>query len=136
MSTIADPSADVQAIKVLLSTYERSLNESDVELAVSVYAPDGMFIPLFAPSATGAELAGSYEQIFQTIKLEVTFTVDDVQVDGDTAHALTRSEGHVIQLASGDRGPEANRELFVFQRRNSEWKVARYMFNKISAPGA
>lgn len=28
--------------------------------------------------------------------------------------------------------PEENRELFVFERENNEWKIARYMFNKMS----
>ena len=129
MST-TETSADVQAIESLLSQYQRSLNESDAELAASLYASDGIFMPLFLSSAQGELIHGSYQQIFDTIKLEIVFTIDDLQVDGDTAHALTRSEGHATELASGNRGPEANRELFVFQRRDGEWKIARYMFNK------
>lgn len=135
MST-ADTSTDLQAIHTLLSTYERSLNTADAELAASLYASDGAFMPLFLPTAKGEEILGSYQQIFQTIKLEISFTIDDLQVDGDTAHALTRSEGHLTELTSGNRGPEANRELFVFQRRDGDWKIARYMFNKTTTPRA
>jgi hypothetical protein len=50
----------------------------------------------------------------------IAFTIDDLSVDGDVAHALTRSEGHATVLESGDRAPESNRELFVFQRRDGE----------------
>jgi uncharacterized protein (TIGR02246 family) len=136
MSTTADTSTDIQAIRDLLAIYERSLIESDASLAASLYAPDGIFMPLFQPIAAGNDLQAGYEQIFQAIKLEIAFTIDDLQVDGDTAHALTRSEGHVTELTSNRRGPEANRELFVFGRRDGEWRIIRYMFNKTAAPGA
>lgn len=42
---------------------------------------------------------------------EVGFTVD-----GDTAHAVTGSAGHVTVHADGTRSPEENRELFVLAR--------------------
>lgn len=129
-------SADAEAITALLHTYERSLNESDPDLAASVYADDGVFMPLFLPTASGEGIRGSYEQIFQTIKLEIAFTIDDISLAGDCAHALTRSEGHVTVLGTGDRGPEANREIFVFTRGADGWKIARYMFNKTTPPAA
>jgi uncharacterized protein (TIGR02246 family) len=127
-------STDRQAINQLLSTYARSLNTSDAELAASLYAPEGVFIPLFLPTASGEEILNSYRQIFNTIKLEVAFTIDDITIDGDTAHALTRSEGHVTVLSSGKRSPESNRELFVFNRDDGEWKISRYMFNRTRPP--
>ncbi len=35
-------------------------------------------------------------------------------------------------LADGTTAPEENRELFVFQKEDGVWKIARYMFNKTS----
>lgn len=136
MAPIIATTSDQTAIKTLLDTYERSLNTSDAELAASLYGPEGIFMPLYLPTAEGNEILGSYQQIFAAIKLEIAFQVDDLSVDGDTAHALTRSEGHVTLLESGTRAPESNRELFVFERREDDWKIARYMFNKTSPPGA
>jgi uncharacterized protein (TIGR02246 family) len=135
MTTLTVTTPDVNAIETLLGTYERSLNTADAELAASLYAPDGVFMPLFLPTAEGSEILGSYRQIFAAIKLEVTFKIDDLGVDGDTAHALTRSQGHVTLTDSGARTPESNRELFVFQRRQGEWMIARYMFNKTTPAG-
>ncbi len=134
-ATIATTS-DQTAIETLLDTYERALNTADAGLAASLYAPEGIFMPLFLPTAEGSEIVGSYEQIFAAIKLEIAFHVDDLSIDGDTAHALTRSKGHVTLLESGTRAPEFNRELFVFERREGDWKIARYMFNKTSSAGA
>jgi ketosteroid isomerase-like protein len=37
--------------------------------------------------------------------------------------------------ATGDKGPEANQELFVFQKQDDDtWKIARYIFSTINPP--
>ena len=46
------------------------------------------------------------------------------------AFAVTSSKGTVKIHANGMEVPEANRELFVFEKEEGEWKIARYMFNK------
>ena len=117
----------------MLSTYQDALNASDAEGAASLYGSDGVFLPYQVPTSSGDEILGAYQAIFGAIKLDVAFTIDDVSVDGDTAHALTRSDGTVTVLADGTTTPEENRELFVFGRRDGEWKIIRYMFNKTSA---
>lgn len=119
-------------IRDLLATYEKSLNTSDAELAASCYTADGVFMPTTLPTVTGADMTSGYAQIFQTIRLNVAFTIDELVVtSADTAYALTRSNGTVTVLATGDEVAEANRELFVFERTDAAgWKISRYMFNK------
>ncbi|MBV9002877.1 MAG: nuclear transport factor 2 family protein [Solirubrobacterales bacterium] len=120
-------------IRELLSSYERSLNTSDAELAVSCYAPDGVFMPTAPPTARGAQLRDAYAQIFATIRLAVSFTIDELVIDGDTlAYAMTRSQGTQTVLATRASTPEANREVFIFTRHEGAWKISRYMFNKSS----
>lgn len=119
-------------IRDLLATYERSLNTSDADLAASCYAADGIFMPTTLPTVTGAEMAGGYRQIFDAISLDVAFTIDELAVTSDeAAYALTRSNGTQTVLATGDESAESNRELFLFQRTDTDgWKISRYMFNK------
>ena len=124
---------DTDQIRELLFDYQDALNASDAETAASFYGSDGVFLPYQLPTSSGDEVLGAYQAIFGAIKLEVAFTIDDLTVDGDTAHALTRSKGKVTVLADGTITPEENRELFVFGRRDGEWKIIRYMFNKTSA---
>lgn len=100
-----DPDRRAPEIKALLRTYERSLNTGDAALAASLYAEGGVFMPLLQPTATGAEIEGSYRQIFDTIQLDVTFTTDELTVAGDLAYARTRSEGHVTVLEHGVTAP-------------------------------
>lgn len=125
--------ADTAQITDLLATYEQALNTADAASAASLYAADGVFYPYNVPTASGVEILGSYEQIFNTIKLDIAFTIHEIVVDGDTAFATTESNGQVTVLEPGITAPEANRELFVFVREAGDWKIGRYMFNKSQA---
>jgi uncharacterized protein (TIGR02246 family) len=118
-------------IRSLLATYEHSLNTSDAALAASCYTPDGIFMPTTLPTAQGADMQGAYRQIFDAIRLDVTFTIDELKITSDhTAYALTRSNGIQTVLATGDQTAESNREIFLFLHTDTGWKIARYMFNK------
>lgn len=118
-------------IRALLSTYERSLNDSDAELAASCYTSDGVFMPTTLPTATGPDVREAYVQTFAQIHLEVTFTIDELVVASDAAaYALTRSSGIQTTLATGADSAESNREVFIFGREDGAWKIARYLFNK------
>lgn len=122
---------DKEAIEALLGTYKKSLNTSDAKLAQRLYTRDGVFMPAEAPSAIGAEnILKSYEFIFSQIQLNIEFYIDEIEVEGDFAFAVTSSKGTTLIRASGATIPEANRELFVFEKVDGEWKIARYMFNK------
>ncbi len=122
-----------QAIEATLLQYEKALNGSDVKGVLELYAPDGVFMPSGAPSAIGAkEIRAAYEHVFGAIKLEIKFTIDEIVQSGNYAFARTISRGQVTLLAEGVTAPEENRELFVLQKRDGAWKIARYMFNKMS----
>ncbi|GAA2093760.1 hypothetical protein GCM10009759_20740 [Kitasatospora saccharophila] len=129
--------SDTTAVRELLDTYAKALNTSDAALAASLYAPDGVFMPYQAPTAAGPQqLLEAYRQIFEQIQLDVEFTIEDLTVDGGTAHAVTGSAGRVTVHADGSRAPERNRELFVFVRTDEGWRIARYMFNKTAPASA
>jgi len=120
-----------QKIEELLRTYQTCLNTSDAKLAQSLYTKDGVFMPTQAPSGIGSEgILKSYEWVFSQIQLNIEFLIEEIQVEGNMAYAITSSNGTVKIHATGDEAPEANRELFVFEKVNDEWKIARYMFNK------
>lgn len=120
-----------QRIEALLNEYQKALNTSDANLAQSLYTKDGVFMPTEAPSGIGSEgILKSYEFVFSQIQLSIEFFIEEIQVEGNMAFAVTSSKGTVKIHANGMVAPEANRELFVFEKVNDEWKIARYMFNK------
>lgn len=119
-------------IRALLANYERALNTSDADLAASCYTADGIFMPTTLPTVAGGDMADGYRRIFDAIRLDVTFSIDELALTSDaTAYALTRSSGTQTVRATGNESAESNREVFLFQRSGTDgWKIARYMFNK------
>lgn len=123
---------DQAAIKSLLFAYRDALNASSVEQVIPLYTIDGVFMPTGFPTAVGTEqVRGAYTGVFSSIKLSIEFFIDEVVVDGDHAFARTTSKGTTLIHATGETVPEENRELFVLQRTDGGWKIARYMFNKM-----
>ena len=123
---------DKTAIKELLFTYRDALNASSVDQVMPLYTTDGVFMPTGFPSSVGTEqVKAAYEGVFSMIQLNIEFFIDEIEVDGDQAFARTTSKGSTLIHATGETVPEENRELFVLQRTESGWKIARYMFNKV-----
>jgi uncharacterized protein (TIGR02246 family) len=119
-------------IEKLLFSYRDALNASDVNKVIGLYATDGVFMPSGAPSAVGQDqVKASYEYVFKTIQLNIDFFIDEVSISGDFAFARTTSRGTTLIHSNGTTVEEENRELFVLQKTNNEWKISRYMFNKM-----
>ena len=121
-----------QKIETLLMNYKETLNTADAARATSLYTKDGVFMATGAPSANGAEqIKATYEYFFSQIQLNIEFFIEEIVIENNLAFAVTSSKGTTLIHATGETVPEENRELFVFEKENDTWKIARYMFNKI-----
>lgn len=130
---------DNEAMLTLLGRYEAALNASDTDAVMALYAPDGVFMPAFSPSAVGADaVRQAYDAVFGAIRLAVKFDiVEIVQVAPEWGFARTNSAGTVTINATGATAAEANQELFVFQKdAEGSWKIARYSFSPTNPPRA
>jgi uncharacterized protein (TIGR02246 family) len=130
--------ANEKAVAEMLTKYQDALNQSDTEAVMQLYAPDGVFMPQNSPSSVGAgEVRKAYDAVFKTIKLTVKFNVAEViEVAPNWAFARTNSAGTVRVHATGAGGPEANQELFLFEKIDGAWKIARYCFSTTNPPRA
>ena len=122
---------DTARIETVLKGYERVLNASDVAGVVKLYTEDGVFMSPNNPSAVGIhQIEAAYTGAFQAIDLNVEFDIVEVEViSDDFAFARTNSTGTVTINATGDKFPEGNQELFVMQKIDGDWKIARYAFS-------
>ncbi len=119
-------------IKKLLFNYRDALNASDVSKVLTLYTEDGVFMPSGAPTAIGTEQVNkAYTFVFSNIKLSIEFFIDEIEVVGDYAFARSTSKGTTLIHATGETIPEENREIFVLQKVDKDWKIDRYMFNKM-----
>ena len=131
-TTTMNTTNDQNAIKELLFAYRDALNASSTDQVIPLYTTDGVFMPTGFPTSVGSEqVRQAYDGVFSMIKLNIEFFIDEVQVVGDHAFARTTSRGTTLIHATGATVPEENRELFVFARTASGWRIARYMFNKM-----
>ena len=124
------------AVAAVLAEYQDALNQSDTDAVMKLYASDGVFMPQHFPSSVGADaVRKAYLAVFEAITLRVEFKVAEVlQIAPDWAIARTNSAGTAKVNATGDGSPEANQELFVFQKINDAWKIARYCFSTTNPP--
>jgi uncharacterized protein (TIGR02246 family) len=130
--------ANEKAVAEALAQYQNALNQADTEAVMKLYAPDGVFMPQNSPSSVGAdEVRRAYDAVFKAIKLTVKFNIAEiVEMAPNWAFARTNSAGTVKVHATGAGGPEANQELFLFQKVGSAWKIARYCFSTTNPPRA
>jgi uncharacterized protein (TIGR02246 family) len=128
--------ANEQAVAAVLAEYQDTLNQSDTDAVMKLYASNGVFMPQHFPSSVGADaVRKAYLAVFEAITLRVEFKVAEVlHIAPDWAIARTNSAGTAKVNATGDGGPEANQELFVFQKINDAWKIARYCFSTTNPP--
>lgn len=122
---------DEKAIAGVLANYQDALNQSSTDAAMKLYAPDGVFMPQNSPSSVGTQaVRKAYDAVFAAIRLTVKFDIAEIrQLAPDWAFARTNSAGQVKVHATGQSAPEDNQELFVFQKIDGDWKIARYCFS-------
>lgn len=117
------------SIESQLKAYEKALNTNDIDTILGLYGQAPVFMPQHAPALVGRDaVRAGYRQVFDTIQLNVEFTIHEVEILGDTAWARTNSAGRTRILAAGVEVAEGNNELFVFKRENGDWKIHRYLF--------
>ena len=125
--------SDAQAlaeIRDVIQRYETALNANAIDEILALYGSEPIFMPQHAPALIGRDaVRAGYQQVFETLKLNIRFEIYEVQQAGDWAWARTSSAGRARILAAGVEVDEGNNELFVFRRENGGWKIHRYLFS-------
>ena len=123
--------ADEQAITTVLTLYRDALSRSDVSGVVALYAPDAVLMAPENPPAVGVDaIRQAYAGMAGSVAIEIQFTIAELrQLTPEWAFARTTSAGTITIQATGAVVPEANQELFLFQKLGGDWKIARYSFS-------
>lgn len=125
--------SDAEAIKRRLTAYRNALALSDTKAVAENYTPDGVVMGPGSPTAIGEELEETYSAIFSNVGLDLDFTVADMVIGEKYAVVQSTSDGTALITATGERVPEQNRELFIMEKSDGDWLIARYMYNKMDA---
>jgi uncharacterized protein (TIGR02246 family) len=126
-----------QDIVNVIKAYEKSLNASDTATALELYGEDPIFMPEYSAALSGREaVRAGYDHVFETLKLNVIFTVHEVVEMGDLAYVRTTSAGETEILSKTRKVKEGNNELFIFRKEHGKWKIHRYLFASTNPPTA
>ena len=125
-----------QDITQQIKAYETALNTSNANAALAAYGSDPIFMAQNMEAFVGREaVQAAYEHIFKAIKLNVVFTIHEIESMGDDlAYARTTSAGQTEILAANKTVKEANNELFIFRKEAGQWKIHRYLFATSNPP--
>ena len=122
---------DKAAIETVFKSYQDALNASDANKVVELFTSNGVLKANAAPTAEGsAAVKGTYEYVFANYSYTLQFSIIEIVTDGNTAFARSTSKGSFVIKASGQTVPDENRELFVYEKVDGQWKIASYMYNK------
>ena len=117
-------------IEQLLHTYQRGLNEANLDLIRSVYTNDAIVIGQPFPTATGLEgILALYADFLSKLDFNVQFDLLELALSGDLGFIRTRSHGTIVPKGQKPAGSEGNREIFIVKKIADAWKFYRYIFN-------
>ncbi|EXL97615.1 hypothetical protein FOIG_09940 [Fusarium odoratissimum NRRL 54006] len=121
----------MEAITSVLHAYGTALKERNVKETVALYTSDGVIMPPhFSASAGTQALTETYERIFNSIQLTITFDIDEiVLMSPEWAFARTTAEGTKTMLQTKTPEPHSNQELFILKKEDGTWRIARYAFS-------
>lgn len=121
------------AIKNLITvSYSDALKASSSDAVTSAFTSDGVVMGPGAPTAAGStQLKTTYESIFGAVGLNLNFKIDEIIVGNNYGFVRSTSAGTAIVKTNGASAAEENRELFVVKKNNNDWKIARYIYNKM-----
>jgi uncharacterized protein (TIGR02246 family) len=124
-----------QDIVNVIKAYEKALNASNTAACLELYGNDPIFMPQYSAALSGREaVRAGYDHVFNTLKLNVIFTVHEAVEMGDLAYVRTTSAGHTEILAKKTMVKEGNNELFIFREEHGRWKIHRYLFASSNPP--
>jgi uncharacterized protein (TIGR02246 family) len=119
-----------QEIRNLLQTYQRGLNEANLDLVKSVYTSDAVVIGQPFPTATGIEaIIALYADFLSKLDFNVQFDLLELELSGDLGFIRTHSHGTIVPKGQKPAGSEGNREIFIVKKIQGAWKFYRYIFN-------
>jgi len=129
-STIAQAGNNNSEIQGVILKYESALNASNADDVLKLYGKNPTFMPQHAPAQVGRDaVKRAYDNVFNTIRLDIKFSIHEVEVLADTAWARTSSAGKTKILADNVVVNEGNNELFIFKKENGDWKIHQYLFS-------
>jgi len=118
--------ADEKSIRALIERWHSATADGDVDTVATLMSEDVEFlVPGKDPMRGRAAFAGGLRTLLKTHRIQSSGDVQEFQVSGDLAIAMTRLKVHVIPLGTGEENVRSGYALSVFRRGNGGWLLVR-----------
>lgn len=130
INVFADVFTEREKANQVVVDYFAALNKGNLNKIISLYGGNSVFLQNDAPASRGIkEIKKTYQDILNTIKLNITHKSLYVSVSGNMAVVESQSNGNVTVLKSNVKLHSSFNEIFVLKKIDGKWKINRYMFN-------
>jgi uncharacterized protein (TIGR02246 family) len=127
--------ADIDAIAALRQSFVTAIESDDVEGMVALLTEDGTAFPPHEPALVGRQANRAWhEQRITEFETAFTVSTDELIGDGDQAFERFSYTLTLTPREGGDALVDSGRCVWFWRRQDSEWKVARAMWNSPEPP--
>lgn len=131
----AQGSDDPARLVAIMDSYAAALRANNVEALIALYTANGVFMRDNMPAVVGRDaLRAAYREVFATLKVDLSFTIQETEVLGDMAWLRATSAGRLKVLATGVESADAFNLVVIFRREAGAWKIRNYIYAS-SQPG-
>jgi ketosteroid isomerase-like protein len=124
---------EIKNVSGVLENFATALNTSNSASLPSFFTEDGIFMPDGIKTISKpARLAKTGENNLSKIGFQIQYTIEDINIDGDFAFVTATANTSQLELGSELSVIKSSRDFFVFKKNGANWKIYRYMFNKIN----
>ncbi len=126
--------AQQKAVYDILNQYQQGLDTGNTKAILALFAPSSVAEWNNKRTATTvAEKAALYNWLFANEKFSTEFAYDDIHISSMGDMAFARTHHHVgaavKNIKTGQTSLDMNREVFILEKINGQWKIVLYTFD-------
>jgi uncharacterized protein (TIGR02246 family) len=125
-----EPKESREEVAAAIDAFTRALNAGDYDGVVAMMTDDARFWPVDSPEMKGKARAREAYAALSGYRLQASFDVDEILVEGDLAVVLAFENFHLEPKGGGAPVEIRKRRAFsIWRREEGVWKSARGMTN-------
>ncbi|MBS7565470.1 nuclear transport factor 2 family protein [Mucilaginibacter sp. Bleaf8] len=118
------------AAEQVLHAYAEVLNKADIALISSFYAFDGLFMAQGFKTLAKKDLDAAGSKFLKVGNFKINYAIQNVTVENEFAF-IDATARTTITRRGGEEISDNSRDFFVLRKDGTDWKIYRYLFNKI-----
>ncbi|SFM83991.1 Ketosteroid isomerase homolog [Chitinophaga sp. YR627] len=120
-----------QAIEKLLSDFAATLNAATIQHISSFFTEDAVFMPDGFKILKAADLKRTGNGYLQRSHFQIGFTIKEVEIGLPYAFVRATAAAALLDPDTQQLITQQSRDFFVLRKDNEDWKIFRYMFNRV-----